>query len=84
MLIGASNVQAANRPAEVHVRTELDLRDWLCRQQDRDPADRSELDRVAEEVADDLLEPNGIPAHLRRAGTIILERKQQPLLRRGG
>jgi hypothetical protein len=39
VLIGASNVQAANRPAEVHVRTELDLRDWLCRQPPRVDAD---------------------------------------------
>jgi Nuclease-related domain len=39
VMIGASDVQAANRPAEVHVRTQLDLRDWLCRQPARFGAD---------------------------------------------
>ena len=32
VLIGASAVQTLSRPAEVHVRTQHDLRDWLCRQ----------------------------------------------------
>ena len=32
VLIGAAALQTLNRPAEVHVRIESDLRDWLCRQ----------------------------------------------------
>ncbi|MEY2583182.1 MAG: hypothetical protein QOE09_3031 [Ilumatobacteraceae bacterium] len=35
VLIGAATVQTLSRPAEVHVRTEHDLRDWLCRQPSR-------------------------------------------------
>jgi Nuclease-related domain len=32
MLIGAATMQTVSRPAEVHVRTQHDIRDWLCRQ----------------------------------------------------
>jgi hypothetical protein len=32
VLIGAAAVQTLSRPAEVHVRTQHDIRDWLCRQ----------------------------------------------------
>jgi hypothetical protein len=32
VLIGAATVQTLSRPAEVHVRDEHDIRDWLCRQ----------------------------------------------------
>ncbi len=32
VLIGAAEVQTSSRPAEVHVRTEHEIRDWLCRQ----------------------------------------------------
>jgi hypothetical protein len=32
VLIGATEVQTSSRPAEVHVRTEHEIRDWLCRQ----------------------------------------------------
>jgi hypothetical protein len=39
VLIGAQTVQTLSRPAEVHVRTEHDLRDWLCRQPSRLAAD---------------------------------------------
>jgi hypothetical protein len=35
VLIGAATVQTLSRSAEVHVRTEHDLRDWLCRQPSR-------------------------------------------------
>ena len=35
VLIGAATMHTLSRPAEVHVRTEHDLRDWLCRQPDR-------------------------------------------------
>ena len=35
VLIGAGTMQTLSRPAEVHVRTEHDLRDWLCRQPSR-------------------------------------------------
>jgi hypothetical protein len=32
VLIDAATVQTLSRPAEVHVRTQHDLRDWLCKQ----------------------------------------------------
>jgi hypothetical protein len=32
VLIGAATMQMLSHPAEVHVRTQHDLRDWLCRQ----------------------------------------------------
>jgi hypothetical protein len=32
VLIGAAEVQTSSRPAEVHVRTDHEIRDWLCRQ----------------------------------------------------
>ena len=32
VLIGAATMQMLSRPAEVHVRDQHDLRDWLCRQ----------------------------------------------------
>ena len=32
ILIGAATVQTLSRPAELHVRTQHDLRDWLCMQ----------------------------------------------------
>lgn len=32
VLIGAATVQTLSRPAEVHVRTQHDIRDWLCKQ----------------------------------------------------
>ena len=35
VLIGAATMQTVSRPAEVHVRTQHDLRDWLCRQPTR-------------------------------------------------
>jgi hypothetical protein len=35
MLIGAATMQTLSRPAEVHVRTQHDIRDWLCRQPTR-------------------------------------------------
>lgn len=35
VLIGAATVQTLSCPAEVHVRTQHDLRDWLCRQPTR-------------------------------------------------
>ena len=35
VLIGAAAVQTLSRPAEVHVRTQHDLRDWLCKQPSR-------------------------------------------------
>lgn len=35
VLIGASTMQMLSRPAEVHVRDQHDLRDWLCRQPPR-------------------------------------------------
>jgi hypothetical protein len=39
MLIGAATMQTLSRPAEVHVRTQHDIRDWLCRQPARLDAD---------------------------------------------
>ena len=35
MLIGAATVQTLSRPAEVHVRNQHDIRDWLCKQPTR-------------------------------------------------
>src|SRR3954454_9228522 len=35
VLIGAATMQMMSRPAEVHVRDQHDLRDWLCRQPPR-------------------------------------------------
>jgi Nuclease-related domain len=35
VLIGAATVQTLSRPAEVHVRTQYDVRDWLCKQPTR-------------------------------------------------
>ena len=35
ILIGAATMQTMSHPAEVHVRTQHDLRDWLCRQPPR-------------------------------------------------
>jgi hypothetical protein len=35
VLIDAATVQTLSRPAEVHVRTQHDLRDWLCKQPSR-------------------------------------------------
>jgi hypothetical protein len=35
ILIGAATMQTVSHPAEVHVRTQHDLRDWLCRQPPR-------------------------------------------------
>lgn len=32
VLVGAANVQTLSRPAEVHVRDQHDIRDWLCKQ----------------------------------------------------
>ena len=39
LLIGAATMQTLSRPAEVHVRTQHDIRDWLCRQPTRLDAD---------------------------------------------
>jgi Nuclease-related domain len=39
MLIDAATMQTLNRPAEVHVRTQHDIHDWLCRQPPRLEAD---------------------------------------------
>jgi hypothetical protein len=35
VLIGASTIQTLSRPAEVHVRNQYDIRDWLCKQPER-------------------------------------------------
>ena len=39
VLIGAATMQTLSRPAEVHVRTQHDMRDWLCKQPTRLEAD---------------------------------------------
>ena len=39
MLVGAATMQMVSRPAEVHVRTQHDIRDWLCLQPARLDAD---------------------------------------------
>jgi hypothetical protein len=35
VLIEASTIQTLSRPAEVHVRNQYDIRDWLCKQPER-------------------------------------------------
>jgi hypothetical protein len=40
VLIGASTIQTLSRPAEVHVRNQYDIRDWLCKQPERLGAER--------------------------------------------
>jgi hypothetical protein len=51
ILIGAATMQTLSHPAEVHVRTQHDLRDWLCRQPPRLDSDmvRAIYDRVGED-----------------------------------
>lgn len=51
ILIGATTVQTVSHPAEVHVRTQHDIRDWLCRQPVRLDSDmvRAIYDRVRED-----------------------------------
>jgi hypothetical protein len=51
ILIGAATMQTVSHPAEVHVRTQHDIRDWLCRQPARLDSDmvRSIYDRVGED-----------------------------------
>jgi len=48
ILIGAETMQTVSHPAEVHVRTQHDIRDWLCRQPPRLDSDmvRAIYDRV--------------------------------------
>ena len=48
ILIGAATMQTLSHPAEVHVRTQHDIRDWLCRQPPRLDGDmvRAINDRV--------------------------------------
>ncbi len=41
VLIGAATMQTLSRPAEVHVRTQHDIRDWLCKQPTRLDADKA-------------------------------------------
>lgn len=50
ILIGAATMQTLSHPAEVHVRTQHDLRDWLCRQPPRLDSDkvRAIYDRVGD------------------------------------
>jgi hypothetical protein len=48
ILIGAATIQTVSHPVEVHVRTQHDIRDWLCRQPPRLDSDmvRAIYDRV--------------------------------------
>ncbi len=59
VLIGAATMQTLSRPAEVHVRTQHDLRDWLCKQPTRLDAVKAlavhERVRRTEITADDSL-----------------------------
>ena len=41
VLIGAATMQTLSRPAEVHVRTQHDIRDWLCKQPTRLDANKA-------------------------------------------
>jgi hypothetical protein len=59
VLVGAATMQMLSRPAEVHVRDQHDLRDWLCRQPPRLDSDAVSALRehlpVPEPIADDAL-----------------------------
>jgi hypothetical protein len=52
ILIGAATMQTVSHPAEVHVRTQHEIRDWLCRQPPRLDSDmvRAIYDRVHGDV----------------------------------
>ena len=51
VLIGIATMQTLSHPADVHVRTEHDLRDWLCRQPDRlNPDEATAVHRHLREV----------------------------------
>jgi hypothetical protein len=62
VLIGAATVQTLSRPAEVHVRTEHDLRDWLCRQPLRLSPEM--VTAIHERLSPDALSPNDVPISL--------------------
>ena len=62
VLIGAATVQTLSRPAEVHVRTEHDLRDWLCRQPSRLSPEM--VTTIHERLSPDALSPNDLPISL--------------------
>jgi Nuclease-related domain len=62
VLIGAATVQTLSRPAEVHVRTQHDLRDWLCKQPRR--LDAETVAAIHEHVNCASQAPSGTPAGL--------------------
>ena len=62
VLIGAATVQTLSRPAEVHVRTEHDLRDWLCRQPSR--LSPKMVTTIHERLSPDSLSADDLPINL--------------------
>jgi Nuclease-related domain len=63
ILIGAATIQTVSHPVEVHVRTQHDIRDWLCRQPPRLDSDmvRAIYDRVHGEQRSPSNRTNGVP-----------------------
>ena len=63
ILIGAATMQTVSHPAEVHVRTQHDIRDWLCRQPPRLDSDmvRAIYDRVRSDEESPSTAANGSP-----------------------
>ena len=62
VLIGAATVQTLSCPAEVHVRTQHDLRDWLCRQPTR--LDTTMAGAVHDHLRQLATSPDNVPADL--------------------
>ena len=62
ILIGAATMQTMSHPAEVHVRTQHDLRDWLCRQPPRLDSNmvRAIYDRVRKDERSPSSATNGL------------------------
>ena len=63
ILIGAATMQTVSHPAEVHVRTQHDIRDWLCRQPPRLDSDmvRAIYDRVHAATTSSSSAANSLP-----------------------
>lgn len=62
MLIGAATMQTLSRPAEVHVRDQYDIRDWLCRQPARLDSDavRAVYDHLRPAKVSPTQQPSGL------------------------
>ena len=62
IMIGAATMHTLSRPAEVHVRAQHDLRDWLCRQPPR--LDSDMVRAIYDLVRDDERSPSSAPSGL--------------------